>query len=170
MSPRVHIVFSLMDRGPGTKPLLPGVEDAWGANVSFRAGALLEAGGFRTAFGHRGALPMFGEETEVQLRLAAAGHRGIYAGDMRVQHLIGAERMRLREVLRRRFYSGASMRMTGQWSPRDGAARLLGGIAQTAISAPLRRHAALAEGISRIGSGAGVLAEPLLRRRAERVP
>ncbi|MEK6277265.1 MAG: glycosyltransferase family 2 protein [Actinomycetota bacterium] len=167
MSPRLDVVFSLMDRGEGVKELVPGVEDAWSVNASFRAGPLHEVGGFDPTLGPRGDVPLFAEDTEVQLRLANAGYRGLYAGDVRVEHLIGAERMRLREVFRRRFYAGASMRMTGQWSIPDGIARLLAGAGETAAAFLARRHPALAEGIARTGAGAGVLAAPLVRRRSE---
>ena len=120
VSERVYVVFSLLDRGPGVQPLEPGVEDAWGANVSFRAGPLRQAGGFDPALGPVGGIPFFADETEAQRRLAAAGYRGIYAGDVRVRHRVGPERLRLREVLRRRFYAGAGMRRIGQWGLRLG--------------------------------------------------
>jgi GT2 family glycosyltransferase len=165
MSPRLDVVFSLLNRGEGVKELVPGVEDAWSANASFRAGPLRQVGGFDPALGPRGDLPGFAEDTEVQVRLAAAGYRGLYAGDVRVEHLIGAERMRLREVFRRRFYAGASMRMTGQWSFPDGFARLLAGSGETAAAFVARRHRAPVAGIARTGAGAGVLAAPLVRRR-----
>ena len=168
MSHRLDVVFSLMDRGPGVKDLVPGVEDAWSANASFRAGALREVGGFDETLGPRADVPLFAEDTEVQLRLAAAGHRGLYAGDVRVEHLIGPERARLREVFRRRFYAGASMRMTGQWSLPDGIARMLAGSGEAAAALLARRHQALGGGIARAGAGAGVLAAPLVRRRIGR--
>ena len=168
MSGRLDVVYSLMDRGRGVKELKPGVEDAWSVNASFRVAPLREVGGFDTSLGPKPGFHLFAEDTEVQLRLARHGYRGLYAGDVRVQHLIDRDRMRLREVFRRRFYAGTSMRITGQWSLGDGAARLLGGLAQTAVAFLGRRHAALAEGIARVGAGAGVLAAPLVRLRVER--
>jgi len=164
MSERVHIVFSLLDRGEGVVPLRPGIEDAWGANVSFRVDALRSVGGFDQALGTVGGIPFFGEETEVQLRLARAGHRGIYVGDVRVKHAVTAERMRLREVARRRFYAGAGMRAAGQWSVGAGLARLGAGLAELPISAMRRRPRDVAAAIARAAAGAGVLAEPLVRR------
>ena len=169
MSERVHVVFSLLDRGPGIRPLEPGVEDAWGANVSFRAGPLRQAGGFDPALGPVGGIPFFADETEAQRRLAAAGYRGVYAGDVRVRHRVGPERLRLREVLRRRFYAGAGMRRTGQWGLAAGASRLMGGLAGVGAAVVGRRPKDLAVAIGRLGAGAGVLAEPLVRRRLARL-
>jgi glycosyltransferase involved in cell wall biosynthesis len=169
MSERVHVVFSLLDRGPGIRPLEPGVEDAWGANVSFRAGPLREAGGFDPSLGPVGGIPFFADETEAQRRLAAAGYRGIYSGDVRVRHRVGPERLRLREVLRRRFYAGAGMRRTGQWGLAAGVTRLTGGLAGAGAAFVRRSPTDLAVAIGRLGAGAGVLAEPLVRRRLARL-
>lgn len=169
MSERVHVVFSLLDRGPGIVALEAGREDAWGANVSFRVDALRVVGGFDPALGPVAGIPFFADETEAQRRLAAAGHRGIYAGDVRVGHVVGPERMRLREVLRRRFYAGAGMGRIGQWGIGAGVARLAGGTAGAAAALLRRRPTDLAVAIGRIGAGAGVLAEPLVRRRLARL-
>jgi hypothetical protein len=168
MSERVHIVFSLLDRGPGVVPLVPGVEDAWGANVSFRAGPLREVGGFDPALGPVDGVPFFADETEAQRRLARAGYRGIYAGDVRVRHAVGADRMRLRVVFRRRFYAGASMRLTGQWGLLGGLARLGAGLLGVLAAGLRRRPADLAAGVARAGAGCGVLAAPLVRARLAR--
>jgi GT2 family glycosyltransferase len=168
MSHRLDVTFSLMYRGEGTKALLPGVEDAFTVNGSFRAEAVREVGGFDLALGHSAGQTMFGEDTEVQVRLAQHGYRGLYTGDVKVEHRIDPERMRLRAVFRRRFYNGVSMRMTGQWSLLDGVARLLGGAVEAVIATLLRRKPEMAEGISRIGSGAGVLAAPVAGRRLRR--
>lgn len=169
MSERVHIVFSLLDRGGVVKDLRPGWEDAWGANISFRADALREIGGFDVSLGAGAAgAPLFAEETEAQTRLAARGYRGLYAGDVRVEHVVSPDRVRLREVLRRRFWAGVSMRMIGQWSFLDGLGRVLAGVAETPIAFLLRRHAAMAGGIARLGAGTGVLVAPIVRRRLRR--
>jgi GT2 family glycosyltransferase len=168
MSPRVHIVFSLLDRGEGVVPLVPGREDAWSANASFLRTALVEVGGFDPTLGPLDGIPFFGEDTEVQCRLAAAGYHGIYAGDVRVRHAVSAERMRLREVFRRRFYGGASMACTGQWKARDGLVRLAAGLLEIPVSLLTRRSDRLAGGIARAGAGAGALAAPLVRARLAR--
>ena len=168
MSDRLRVVFSLLDRGPGVLPLRPGVEDAFGANFSFRAEALRAVGGFSTSLGPVGRIPFFGEETDVLRRLDDAGWSGIYAGDVRVEHAISPERMTLREVTRRRFYSGAGMRTLGLWSLRDGLARLLAGAGEALIAIPRRSSSTLAAGLARAGAGAGVLAAPIVRARLRR--
>ena len=168
MSERVYVVFSLLDRGPGVQPLEPGVEDA-GRECLFPRRAAAAGGGFDPALGPVGGIPFFADETEAQRRLAAAGYRGIYAGDVRVRHRVGPERLRLREVLRRRFYAGAGMRRIGQWGLAAGAARLAGGLAGMAAALVRRRPEDLAVAIGRFGAGAGVLAEPLVRRRLARL-
>ena len=168
MSSELGVVFSLLDRGPGTRPLRPGLEDAFGANVSFRVSALQEVGGFDPGLGPVGDIPFFADETEAQRRLAQLGFRGLYAGDARVGHVVGADRLRLREVLRRRYYAGAGMRRVGQWGVRDGVARLLAGIAAAPVALMLGRRRDLGVAVGRIGTGAGVLTERRIRRRLAR--
>lgn len=165
MSEDVHIVFSLLDRGPGVIPLMPGSEDAWGVNVSFRSEPLREVGGFDPELGPVPGIPFFADETEVQRRLAAAGYRGIYAGDVRVRHAVTNERMRLRQVFKRRFYAGASMRITGQWNLFDGFARVVYGLFATPWFMAREKPKKVAVAVARAGSGLGVLAAPLVRRQ-----
>ena len=169
MSDEIGVVFSLLDRGPGTRPLQPGVEDAFGANVSFRVSALEEAGGFDPGLGPIGDIPFFADETEAQRRLAELGYRGLYAGDARVGHVVGGERLNLREVLRRRYYAGAGMRRVGQWGVGAGLARLVAGLAAAPLAFILGRPQDLGVAVGRIGTGAGVLMERRVRRRLERL-
>lgn len=170
MGPRLEIVFSLLDRGTGIHDLIPGREDAWGANASFRVAPLRAVGGFDTALGASTDAPLFADETEAQHRLAAAGHRGLYAGDVRVEHVIPAERVRLREIARRRFWAGVSMRLTRQWTYTGGAARLVAGSVEAGLAALRRRPPGVGAGLARAAAGAGVLSTPLVRRRLRREP
>ena len=89
--------------------------------------------------------------------MAESGYRGLYAGDARVGHVVGAERLRLREVLRRRYYAGAGMRRVGQWSVSDGLARLGAGLLTAPLAFVLRRHVTLGVAVGRIGPGPGSL-------------
>lgn len=168
MSERLDIVFSLLDRGPGVVALKPGIEDAWGVNVSFRAGPLRSVGGFDPMLGPVGGIPYFADETEVQRRLASAGYRGIYAGDVRVRHVVSGARATLRQVFRRRFYAGASMRNTGQWTMGGGFARLGAGLAAAPVAVVRRRPEDLGLAVARAGSGLGVVAAPLVAARIRR--
>ena len=80
MSDEIGVVFSLLDRGPGTKPLQPGVEDA-SAPTSPSASRRWRRRGGLTRSRARGNIPFFADETEAQRRLAELGYRGLYAGD-----------------------------------------------------------------------------------------
>jgi hypothetical protein len=169
VSPRIYGAFSLLDLGRGEVQLDPAAgEDAWGANISFRAGPLREAGGFAAARGAWADVPLFGDESEVQARLANSGHRVLYRGDVRVEHQVGADRLRLRELWRRELYRGVSAGLSGATSPGPAAGRAAKALAGLAV-ALARRDAALAgERLARLARSTGGAAAPLMRRRLRR--
>jgi hypothetical protein len=169
LSERVYPAFSLLDLGEGLVELDPiRGSDAWGANISFRVAPAREAGGFDPARGAWGEVPLFGEESQLQARLAARGYRVLYAGDVRVAHRIGAERMRLRELWRRELYRGASAALAGRVSPSGAAAAALRAAAGAAAALARRDRPLAAERLARSARGAGAAAAPLLRRRLRR--
>ena len=166
VSERIFAAFSLLDLGDGVVDLDPGADlDAWGANISFRAGALREVGGFDAALGAWGGVPLSGEESAVQHRLVAAGHRLIYAGDIRVEHRIGADRLRLRGLWRREFFRGVSSALGGRPSPPTASARALKAGAGLSVALVCRRSALAGERFARLARNSGAAVAPLVRAR-----
>ena len=165
----LHSAFSLLDLGDGVVELDPILgSDAWGANISFRVAAACEAGGFDPARGAWVGLPLFGDESALQRRLAERGYRVLYAGDVRVEHLVGAERMRLRELWRRELWRGVSAFLDGRASPARGAAAALKACAGVLVALARRDWPLAGERFARAGRGAGAAAAPLLTRRLRR--
>jgi GT2 family glycosyltransferase len=134
--------LTLLDRGAEVRDLDPAVESVYGANISFRAGPLRQAGGFDPSFGHAGGRAYFGEENEAQVALARLGYRIRYVPDAAVWHVIPPERMRRGSFLRRRFAFGASL------GARGGRSR--GTAARQALSSMAGCVAALAQGDQRL--------------------
>jgi hypothetical protein len=169
LTDRLYPTFSLLDLGEGVVELDPlNDRDAWGANVSFRAAAVREVGGFDPQRGPWSGVPLFGDESAVQRRLAQRGYRVLYAGDVRVAHRIEADRMRLGQVWRRELYRGASAGTDGDVSAMAGAGRGLKAAAGLLIALG-RGDAPLAgERFARLARSAGAAIGPLLRWRLRR--
>lgn len=166
VSKRIYPSFSLLDLGPGVLALDPRADlDAWGANISFRAATLREVGAFDPALGAWGRAPLFGDESGVQLRLVDRGHRVIYAGDVRVEHRIGADRLRLRELWRRELFRGASAGIDGRVSPGAAAGRALKAVAGLVVALAARRPALAGERYARLARGIGGALAPVIRSR-----
>ncbi len=166
ISSRIWVSFSLLDLGPGLVELAPSEgEDVWGANVSFRAGPLRRAGGFDPARGPWPGVPMFGDESDAERRLEAAGKRVLYAGDVRVEHLIDPERLTLRELARRERWRGVSSVVSGRRSPPSGVPRAFKAAAGLAAAALTRNQPLVGERRGRLARELGVAAAPLWRRR-----
>ncbi len=166
VSARISLAFSLLDLGKGVVELTPSAgEGVWGANISFRAGPLREVGAFDPARGAIPGVPLFGDESDAQRRLEEAGKRIVYAGDVRVTHLVGAGRLTLGGLARRERWRGASLVYAGQRKPLGGvplALRAGAGI----VTAMARFNRPLAgERWARLWREAGVAAAPLMRRR-----
>jgi hypothetical protein len=171
MGPRLYPVLSLLDKGEGTLGVEPG--QVWGANISFRATPLRDAGGFDPGLGAFGDLPLFGEESRVQRRLAEQGLRTLYAGDVRVEHVIGRERLRLREIARRRFLYGVVIAGEDERSGLGAAGRAVKAAAGLAGAAATGRRRLVGERTVRLAENAGIAVSPLARawlRRRHRWP
>jgi len=169
VSPRIDVTFSLLDLGPGVVELDPERDlEAYGANVSFRTVALREVGGFDPTYGPWGGLPLYGDESIVQRRLARNGCVLLYAGDVRVAHQVSADRLRLRGLWRREHYRGASAGLRGDASPSAGLGGAVKASAGLAV-ALARRDAPLAgERFARVAREGGVVLSPLTRARLRR--
>jgi cellulose synthase/poly-beta-1,6-N-acetylglucosamine synthase-like glycosyltransferase len=159
-------VLSMVDYGPSQQDLDPFVRTVYGANVSFRCGPLRRVGGFDPAFGHRGGRVWFSEEDEAQRALARAGWTIRYIPDAWVWHVVAPERLSKGELLRRRFQYGATLGVRRARSPalaaRQGASSAVG--APVAVARGDERL--FMERALRAAENAGVLAGPLLARRA----
>jgi GT2 family glycosyltransferase len=86
------------------------VRNVIGANMSFRAEVLNRVGGFNTALGRQGALPLGCEETELCIRavIGAPGARVVYEPAALVHHYVPAGRGSLNYMLSRSWSEGIS--------------------------------------------------------------
>ena len=103
-------------RGLPTEPAP--VRNPIGASMAIRRAAFAEVGGFSEVVGRIGALPVGCEETEFCIRLARRHPRAVvFDPRTRVDHLVPADRQRLRYFLSRCYHEGRSKRavaaMTG---------------------------------------------------------
>ena len=165
LSDQLLPVLTTLDYGPHARDLDPEVTTLYGANVSFRAGPLRDAGGFEPELGHGGRPTGFGEEDEAERALARAGYVIRYEPGPFVWHVIPSERTKPGAFLKRRMDYGAGLGARGGRQPAR-AARQLATSAAGAPVAALRGNGALAmERATRVAENAGVLLAPLLLRR-----
>src|SRR5438093_119112 len=82
-----------------------------GDNMAFRRDALLAVRGFDERLGPRAGRPSVGEESEVCLRLRAAGWGVRYVPAAAVEHLVDPARLDPAWFLRRAFWTGWSEAM-----------------------------------------------------------
>jgi glycosyltransferase involved in cell wall biosynthesis len=108
--PELHSTLTAYDLGPTPRPLhqCPGWDYPYGANVSFRTDAARAAGGFSPRFGHRGRRQMQHEETDLCMRLDAAGGEIRYVPEAAVDHWVLAERLTPAFFLARHWQRGQS--------------------------------------------------------------
>jgi glycosyltransferase involved in cell wall biosynthesis len=95
------------DRGGAPVDLVDPADYVITANAAFRAALVREVGGFDTALGPVGAVPLANEELALCRRLHAAGARIRYV-PATVVHELPRERLRVRYLLRRTFTQGRS--------------------------------------------------------------
>ncbi len=97
-----------------------------GANMAFRTAALLDADGFPTDLGRRGASLLSHEESAVWAALAARGWSNQFLPDLRVLHFVATERLRPAWFRRRLYWEGVSIaRQEGWLKPMTPARRLI---------------------------------------------
>lgn len=94
-------VIALLDYGD--QPIEFGARVPLGVNMAFRRDALARAGGFDPDTGRKAGTLLGQEVREWCIRARQAGLRGFYVPDMRLQHLIPAERLS-KTYFRRWFY------------------------------------------------------------------
>lgn len=103
--PALHRWYSAIDHGTRAR-LLDGGERVVGANLAVRRDAVLAAGGFADGLGRVGTALRSGEEVELVDRLRGAGLAVGWEPGAAVDHLIDAERMTIRWLLRRAWAQG----------------------------------------------------------------
>ncbi|OBC16662.1 family 2 glycosyl transferase [Mycobacterium sp. 852013-50091_SCH5140682] len=86
------------------------VRNPIGCNMSLRRSALESAGGFKSEVGRVGSVPVGGEETELCIRVRAAGRSAqiLFDPDMRVHHHVSSDRATVRYFVRRCYHEGLS--------------------------------------------------------------
>jgi GT2 family glycosyltransferase len=122
------------------------VRNPIGCSMAIRADTLGRVGKFSTELGRVGTLPVGCEETELGLRINAAGGRIVLVDDSVVDHFVPAERASVRYVLRRCYAEGMSKavvrRLAAETGPADGTLaperRYLLTIVAAMVAAPLR--------------------------------
>jgi glycosyltransferase involved in cell wall biosynthesis len=155
MSDPLLPALTLLDLGPEPHDLDPFVTTVYGANISFRVGALRRVGGFDPAFGHSGRRVFFSEEDEAQRALARLGFGVRYVPDAAVEHVIPPERLTRSSFVRRRFAYGRALGMRGGRSRSRAARQALSSGAGTV--AALGREQLLMERAVRAAENLGVL-------------
>lgn len=99
------------------------VRNAIGASMIARRESLLSIGGFSTALGRVGTIPVGGEETELSIRLSAAhGPDSVWLATRSVvHHTVPAARMTTSYLHRRCYAEGLSKAVLGRLAPGGAA-------------------------------------------------
>lgn len=85
--------FGQMNWGEKAKILNTGKEWLTGTNMIFTKSSLKKVGGFNEALGMRGEVLDYGEEIEVQIKLATLGIPIYYDPSIRVRHLVDSRKI-----------------------------------------------------------------------------
>jgi len=120
----LEVCYTVTDPARGEGPVAPNL--VWGPNMAIRADLFAAGVRFDEGVGPSGRdapsgrdSPM-GSETELTLRLAAAGHRAWFCPDARVGHIIRGEQMSRQWILARATRFGRGMyrrQLTAMSSP-----------------------------------------------------
>lgn len=103
--------YETFNCGPTQRPLTSRWDcyGVCGANMAFEKPVISRFGGFRTDLGHLGDSIRLGEDTDLVLRVYAAGHPVWYDPAIRVQHWVPLVRMTLRYQCRRSYRGGVAV-------------------------------------------------------------
>jgi GT2 family glycosyltransferase len=164
----------------GMPTTLAPIRNVWSANMVVRREAFMKVGGFRTGFGKLGDQNR-PEDTELCLRMGAAGGHWMYVPDAIIRHDVPADRSTFGFFLRRCYAEGrGKIQMAGLhadkqvlgaerdylWSlPRAVVRDLAAASRGRGLSHALRAGSVLA-GVAAAGFGGAV--ETVVARRAER--
>jgi glycosyltransferase involved in cell wall biosynthesis len=109
LSRELHSALSAYDAGGAPRPIRYGEATyPFGANISFRASAARDAGGFSATVGPLGRHQLVHDETDLCYRLEHAGGVVWYAPDAVVDHHVVPERLTPHWMLRRHWTGGQS--------------------------------------------------------------
>jgi glycosyltransferase involved in cell wall biosynthesis len=102
-SPLIRKVIALLDYGDTPREFGVGIGWPLGVNVAYRRSAFELAGPFDPSLGRKAGTLRSQSQREWHLRARAAGIRGFYVPDMRVQHEVVRERLE-KQYFRRWYY------------------------------------------------------------------
>jgi GT2 family glycosyltransferase len=167
LSDGISFTLTLLDRGREVRDLDPEIEAVYGANISFRVGALRRIGGFDPALGHGsgGRAIFFAEEDEAQRALRRIGCLIRWVPDAAVWHVISPDRLTRRSFLRRRYAFGTALGMRGGRPPGVAARQTLSSGAGALVAAATGDQARAMERAVRAAENAGVLYGSIRPRR-----
>jgi glucosyl-dolichyl phosphate glucuronosyltransferase len=106
--PSIQRVLALLDYGDGIREFGVGIGWPLGVNVAYRRSAFSRAGLFDPSLGRKAGTLRSQAQREWHLRARAAGCRGFYIPDMRVQHRVECERLQRQYFRRWHYWHGIS--------------------------------------------------------------
>ena len=107
-TPSIQKVLALLDYGTAVREFGVGIGWPLGVNIAYRREAFAKAGLFDPSLGRKAGTLRSQAQREWHLRARAAGCRGFYVPDMRVQHRVEAERLEQHYFRRWHYWHGIS--------------------------------------------------------------
>ena len=107
-TPSIQKVLALLDYGAAVREFGVGIGWPLGVNIAYRREAFAKTGLFDPSLGRKAGTLRSQAQREWHLRARAAGCRGFYVPDMRVQHRVDAERLKKDYFRRWHYWHGIS--------------------------------------------------------------
>jgi GT2 family glycosyltransferase len=98
--------YGRKDCGTAVRRLTIGKDFLNGTNMIFKRSIFQKIGGFNQKYGNIGNKTFYGEETELQLRLARAGIAVWYDPKITVSHLVANSKMNIGWIIKEAFITG----------------------------------------------------------------
>jgi GT2 family glycosyltransferase len=118
------------------------VRNVWSGNMAVRTAAFRQVGGFRTSFGKRGYVSQ-PEDTDLCIRMSAAGGRWMYVPSAVIFHEVPAERTSFRFFISRCFSEGAGKAVMRSHLASGSAVQTEHAYVRTVATAALKRFISL---------------------------